>query len=204
MLVILKPAARSNLRPLLPRQQLPATASGIDPGLDTLELRYTTRNRDPTRMIKPVFLLRLPQQIPKQRVIEIYHRHKDPFVIAVLLAHVHRQLPPRRRRGLVQRHVAPTSPVSGGAEGFDCFLKAGEERGHGFGLGCRWRVEPVVPGWDAVYPGYVPEKCGESGDPVLEPESSDPKFHESWWRGARRLTSNYHPQMDGGIGTRIR
>lgn len=147
MLVILKPAAHPNLRPLLPRQQFPATASGIDPGLDTLELRYATRNRDPTRMIKPVFLLRLPQQIPKQRVIEIYHRHQNPFEIAtVLLAHVHRQLPPRRRRGLVQRHVAPTSRVSGGAEGFDCFLKAGEERGHGFGFGCRLRVEPVVPG----------------------------------------------------------
>lgn len=78
----------------------PPAAAGLgDPLLDPLELRDPTRQRDHPGVIEPVNLLGLPQELPKQRVIEVYHRNDDPAsVLRRPAADVHSEVP--------HRHVA--------------------------------------------------------------------------------------------------
>ncbi|PKI34405.1 hypothetical protein CRG98_045201 [Punica granatum] len=68
---------------------MPVSAAFSDPLLDPLELRDPTRQCDPSRVIVPMNLLGLPQELPEQRVVEVYHRHHDPARAVPRLAHVH-------------------------------------------------------------------------------------------------------------------
>lgn len=68
-----------NLVITLPATLIPCS----DPHLNFLKIRNTTRNRDPTRLIKPVNPLRLLQQFSEQWVIKIDHRNYNPPRVAV-------------------------------------------------------------------------------------------------------------------------
>ncbi len=75
-----------------PPRHFPATLTGGDPGLHAFELRYPARYGDAAGVMKPILLLGFSQQLTKQGVVEVYHRHEDSLEVAgaVFLAHVHR------------------------------------------------------------------------------------------------------------------
>lgn len=105
----------------LPRQ-LPATGAGGNPGLDPLELGEPAGDGYASLVLKPVLLLRLPQQPAEQGMVKINHGHQYSVKVPVLLPHVHRQVTLRNRRFLAldrvltQRHV--TRPRSGPTQRF--------------------------------------------------------------------------------------
>lgn len=51
-----------------------------------------TRDGDCSLLIKPVFFLRLLQQLHEQRVIEVHHRHHEPLFL-FSLTHLHCHTP---------------------------------------------------------------------------------------------------------------
>lgn len=71
---------------LLPHRHPPAAATRGDPGLDPLKFRHPAWDREPSLLVEPVLLLRLLQQLPKQRVVEIDDRNQHPPRISIVLA----------------------------------------------------------------------------------------------------------------------
>ena len=94
-----------------PSQQTPASFTGGDCSLNLLKLREPARYGDSTGMLIPILLLRFSQQLPKQRVVKVHHRHKHPteLIIAVavtgFMTHVHRQMTLRHHRLFFNRAV---------------------------------------------------------------------------------------------------
>lgn len=96
-----------------PQRRSPATADitepGFNSGLDPFKLCDPAGNRDPTGVLKPIHFLSFTQQLPKQRVVEVYHRHQNPVQLAVILTHVNRQMP---LRNLILNRVRPDRDVA--------------------------------------------------------------------------------------------
>lgn len=165
----------------LPRHP-PADDPGCgDPSLDALEVGDAAGDGEPALLTEPVFPLRLPQQLPEQRVVEEDHRHKDPPEVAVFLAYVHCEVAFGDVDGLVPlglfayRQVAwAVTPRGGGADGACLAGEAaapGEEPGEGPRRGRRL-VQAVVAG-AAGSSGSMEDPPGEPDEVFLQPEASE-------------------------------
>lgn len=64
----------------------------VNHALDVPKLLHVAWDCDCAFLIKPIFFLCLLQQLHKQRVIEVYHRHNKPLLF-LTLAHLHCQTP---------------------------------------------------------------------------------------------------------------
>ena len=117
----------------LPRQPPGPTRPGGDPGLDSLEIGYRARYRDPTLVLIPELFLRLSEQLAEQRVVEVNHRHQHPLKVAVFLTHVNRQVSFRNRHLLFLNRFVPDLHVT--RPGFAAMAKGfgpGDQLRHGF------------------------------------------------------------------------
>ena len=142
-----------------PPRHFSAALTGGDPRLYALELWYPARYGDATWVLKPILLLGFSQQLTKQWVVEVYHRHKDSLEVAVFLTHVHRQMTFRNRR---RWHLLTHRKVTGETSrtrvqrtyplgfGFETLTPVAESRN---GLGLAGRLpETVVPRWVSASP----------------------------------------------------
>lgn len=122
-----------------------------NPHLHLLKLCNSTRYGDPTRMIEPVNILGLFQQLPKQRVIEVDYRHQIPLRVVMRFPHVHSQVSLRHthrfrlHRIMTHRHVTRlgrTEFLGSPSE----IPSQGQNFRHGIAFSPR-RVQELVPNW---------------------------------------------------------
>lgn len=151
-----------------------------DPGLDPLELGNPAGKRDTPRMVVAVDPLRLPQKVPEQRVVEVYHGHHYPARVAARLSHhVHRQVPLRhvRRRWHLLSLVVPDPdvPAAAGLEVAEPLLGQTEDLANGVARGSRGRAQAVVCRVGVVESGkrHPSEELRELGSEP-EPSASPP------------------------------
>lgn len=124
-----------------PPTEVAAAASGGNSCPNILKLGYSTRYLDPTRVVMPVFLLCLPQQIPKKWVIKVNHRHQIPMRVVLFLPHVYSQVPFRYWFSLNRVLTHPNVPGLGKTEPLSSVLQRTTpfaELGHGFARRVRW------------------------------------------------------------------
>lgn len=88
---------------------------------NAFELRFLAGDGDAAGMVEAKLLLRLPEQLPKERMVEVDDRHQVPVRFPTILPHVHRQVTPRHRSRTIQRPCSrvqmelatePTAPVA--------------------------------------------------------------------------------------------
>lgn len=135
-------------KPPAPPYTAVGTTGCSNSGLDILELGYPTWYLDPTRVIEPVFVHSLFQQLPKKWVIEVNHRHQISMRVVLFLSHVHRQVP-LRYTPFNRVDLLPHSHVIG------LWLWFGKTESFSSGLQSPTQVTELRHGFDArAWSGY--------------------------------------------------
>ena len=68
------------------------TRPGRYSGLDPFKLSEPAGDGDSTVVVEPELLLCLLQQLPEQRMVEVYYRHQHAVQLAILLPHVYGEM----------------------------------------------------------------------------------------------------------------